>query len=38
MELGEVLNELDGSGWSWMEVGGAGWRWLHRLVIPIFCT
>ena len=27
--------EVDGAGWSRMEVYGAGWKWVHRLVIPI---
>ena len=26
--------ELNGAGWSQVEVDGAGWRWVHGLVIP----
>ena len=26
--------EVDGAGWSEVEVYGAGWRWVHGLVIP----
>ena len=27
--------ELDGAGWSSVEVDGARWRWVHGLVILI---
>ena len=30
------LVEVDGAGWSWVELDGAVWRLVHGLVIP-FC-